>query len=102
MTISDGYEIKSASNGGFIVASVRSNSGCIPEILGAFSNAADMITWLAKGYGLNSHPTPIPAGGTNISVSIPLVGEKPSESITTERVRKIVIEAIHDHERTRR
>ncbi|TDW21099.1 hypothetical protein EV128_12268 [Rhizobium azibense] len=51
MDISRAYEVRAASEGGFVVSEI-SGPGYIPSANAAFSNASDLITWLAKQYGL--------------------------------------------------
>lgn len=54
------YFVKPSANGGVVIESVGETYK-VNELVGAFTTPADMITWLAKQYGLNSHPTAIPA-----------------------------------------
>lgn len=92
MDISTKYEINSASEGGYIVT----DPGVYPQPTAAFTNATDLIVWLAKKHGITVHA--IAAGGTNISVSLPLVGEKPSDGALKQAVQKAVGEAIRDRD----
>lgn len=55
-----------------------------PALVASFSNAGDLICWLAKQHGITVHA--VAAGGGHLSVSFPLVGEVPSNAVATERL----------------
>lgn len=62
MDMSRGYEIKPATNGGFIVRDANNpmQPGAYRDDIAAFSNATDLIAWLAKQHD-------VPFGGFDVS-----------------------------------
>lgn len=62
MTTFKEYEVKPATNGGFVVFNTgRNDPGLMREMLGAFSNASDLIAWLAKQHGVTFGGFDVPA-----------------------------------------
>ncbi|MBY5863296.1 hypothetical protein [Rhizobium leguminosarum] len=61
MNTSLGYEIKTAANGGFVVRDANNpmQPGKYRDDIAAFTNATDMIAWLAKEHG-------VPFGGFDV------------------------------------
>jgi hypothetical protein len=61
MNTSLGYEIKTAANGGFVVRDANNpmQPGTYRDDIAAFTNATDMIAWLAREHG-------VPFGGFDV------------------------------------
>lgn len=53
------FEVNAAGNGGFVVLNKHEHPGFSPQLLAAFTNATDMIAWLAKQHG-------VPFGGFDV------------------------------------
>ena len=49
MTISQGFDVRPARNGGFVVTTSR-GPGYMGDFVGAFSTVTDMLEWLAQQY----------------------------------------------------
>ncbi|WP_140427041.1 hypothetical protein [Ensifer aridi] len=62
MNLSQKFEVRPTDNGGLVVVGavgVATPFEADMQYNAAFTTPADMISWLAEQYGLNSHPTPI-------------------------------------------
>lgn len=70
MNTSHNFVLRSATSGGVVVEKFERKS-LEPETIGAFTTPADMITWLAEQYGLQSHPTPKPETTVSLTVDAP-------------------------------